>query len=110
MYCPRSVGTLWLGLVCFQFVSEQRHEESVQEPPCEDQQSAGYGAKRQEGSQHVEEQQQQYRPVAGQQAQAQPWLPLPLRRPLGRWALLQFCGGTRICQVVTTQAAQEVRT
>lgn len=65
-------------LVCFQFVSEQRHQESVQEPPREDEQGAGYGAERQDGSKHVEEQQQQYRPVAGQQAQTQPRLAVPL--------------------------------
>lgn len=46
-------------LVCFQFVSKQRQQESIQESPCEDEQSAGYGAERQEGSKYVEEQQQQ---------------------------------------------------
>lgn len=65
-------------LVCFQFVSEQRHHESVQESPREDEQGAGDGPERQEGSEHVEEQQQQNRPVAGQRAKAQSRLPVPL--------------------------------
>ncbi len=65
-------------LVRFQFVSKQRHQESIQESPGEDEQSAGDGAKRQEGSNHVAEQQQQHRPVAGQRAQAEPRLSVPL--------------------------------
>lgn len=64
--------------MCLQFVSEQRHEDSVQEAQCEDEQGAGHGAERQQGPEQVAEQQQQERPVAGQQPQAQPRLPVPL--------------------------------
>ena len=97
-------------LVRFQFVSKQRHQESVQESPREDEQRARHGPQRQEGPEHVEEQQHQYRPVAGQRAQAQPRLAVPVQRPLGHGALLQLRGGIQICQVVTTQATQEVWT
>lgn len=73
----------------FQFVSKHCHEESVQKPRREDEHGAGYGAERQQRSEHVEEQQQQqHGPVAGQRAQAQPGPPAPLRCVLGRRALL----------------------
>ena len=97
-------------LVCFQFVSEQRHEDSVQEAQREDEQGAGRGAEGQQGAQQVAEQQQQQRPVAGQQPQAQPRLTLPLQRPPGHRAALRSAGGVGIRQVVTAEATQEVRT
>lgn len=97
-------------LMCFQFVSKYGHEESVQKPRREDKHGAGYGAERQQGSEHVEEQQQQQGPVAGQRAQAQPGPPVPLRRVPGRRALLEFCGSIGGGEVVTTQSTQEIWT
>lgn len=41
----------------FQFIGEQCRDESVQEPPREDEQRAGDGAEWQQGAEHVEEQQ-----------------------------------------------------
>lgn len=96
----------WVKLVWFQFICKQCCDESVQERPREDEQRAGDGPEWQKGAEHVEEQQQQDGPVAGEHTQAQPWLPPPRRRR----ALLPFRSGVRFSQVMTTQAAQEVRT
>lgn len=82
--------------MCLQFVSKQRHEKSIEEAGGEEQHSAGDGSEREEGAKHVEEQQQQDGPVAGQRAQAQPGLPDPLQHVLGCRTLLSFGGAIGI--------------
>lgn len=92
----------------FQFVSEEHQDESVQEPPRQDEQRAGHGAEGKERSKHVEEQQEQEGPVAGERPQAQSRPPPLLRPPPRHRTLRQGGAGIWFSQVMTTQTTQEV--